>query len=292
MNTRREKMKRILIVILAAAMAISVAACGNKPDVSSSEVSTATSSASSNEKVDETSKADSSSSSDVTTPAATSEIQVSNLPVKEFPDFIKGYVDLSHYDVTQENRWYTKKSEYGEPYQFAENKDARLFTSPIRIEGNTEIDVGMSYADFTAQGWKSVDQSSLDVKIEPHKKMDEGMEYEYNGKKIKVYWGNTTASEVKLSEATVDSFDVRQFDPADDFRIPITSATSFLLNDKVNNHSDLKEIIETFGEPQTIHYLFGWDSSTIVIAYDGYYCSAPEFYLSPDGKILYELQVS
>ena len=116
--------------------------------------------------------------------------------------------------------------------------------------------------------------------------------FQGRAKKIKVYWGNTTASEVKLSEATVDSFDVRQFDPADDFRIPITSATSFLLNDKVNNHSDLKEIIETFGEPQTIHYLFGWDSSTIVIAYDGYYCSAPEFYLSPDGKILYELQVS
>ena len=277
-------MKRILTVLLAAAMVLSFAACGN----SSGEGSSASSGAN----TDDSSKSDSSSSGNASASSDTSSsAQVTNIEVDKFPEFIGQYIDVGHYDEKKEDDYiyYSKKQEYEQEYETS--RDVHLLKSPIGLESNTKIYNGMSYADFSAQGWKPVEQAPLDIEIEPHKYLGKSIEYEYNGKTIEINWGNKTDSTVKLSNAAVERFTIKRYDKLNNYRTPISSATDFLIEGKINGSSGLKEIIETLGEPKTISYSYGKTTSVIDLHYDEWTGSGPQFTLSSDGKTIYRFDL-
>ena len=278
------KLKRILTAILAATMVLSFAACGNSSDEGSSASSVAN--------TDDSSKSDSSSSGNASSSDTTSSVQATNIEVDKFPEFIGQYIDVGHYDEKKDDDYisYSKKQEYKQEYEVS--GDVHLLKSPIGLESNTEIYDGMSYADFSAQGWKPVEQASLDIEIEPHKYLSKGIEHEDNGKTIEINWGNKTDSTVKLSNAAVERFTIKRYDKLNNYLTPISSATDFLIEGKISGSSGLQEIIETLGEPKRISYSYGKTTSVIDLHYDDWTGSSPQFTLSSDGKTIYRVDLS
>ena len=207
-----------------------------------------------------------------------------------FPNFIKQYIDLSHYKLNEYDASlkYSILDDFKGAYQ--KSFDVRLLSSPIKLEGDTVIYSGMSYADFTAQGWKLVRESAVDIEIEPHKMLT-GLYSAYNGKEIRVLWANGTEATVTLPDTTVGSFDLELYDDNDHYLTQKASATDFIIEGKINNNSGLKDIIEALGEPSEVLYSVNKDNSCIELEYYDTGAESLQFYLSSNGDTIYRVWI-
>ena len=276
-------MKRFVALLLLFSLVCSLAACGDPAQQGNMQTTVETDPEATTDTVSvpettvaATSVPETTAATVPVTEAATEPDNVSVImSVAEFQLFIQEYLDLSDYELSYE---YENQCSY-------ERKGGGLGT-PTRdiVVCGTKIDLGqMKVAALTAMGWTLVDNVSKDKQVEAHQYIS-SYTFQKNGMRMDIAIYNPSAQAVNFWDARVDTLYLYFYDVYEG--TPKGGAPEFSAGGKINQDSTLYDILNAFGDPESVGFhcgtLYGGTSfSYITLEYGDM-----EIKLYGNGKIL------
>lgn len=277
-------MKKTLALVLMMTLLFSLAACSSGSGSKSSEQGSKETVVSEQSKEDDKTEAvDGATSEDSTT---------SPEGIAEFKDFIKDYVDLTHYEVGSPllpNVFISLKDDYKPDYQT--KKDVSLVNDiKVVYEDDIEIKKGTKYQEFLDKGWEPkgyLDYASLEKN---YIYSDIGL-YK-NDKHLQISLMTEKEEKTPIKDCVVASLtefscEYNVHDLFLDFSKQDPSSPDYMINGKISKTSGLKDIISVFGEPSSVTKSTQKNGSeSLLIRYDDTNNGELEFSVSPDGKVI------
>ena len=215
----------------------------------------------------------------------------------DFLDFIKDYVNVSHYNVSAEDTYCSMGLDLDYQPIYGGNKDIHLLSSPIKIENGTEIYYGMPISGFCAQGWKFDNEANASRELESNNRTLLPVDFVMGNKTLPVLIGNTSENTVTLAEADVHGFDLSYYEASDNCSVRNTDLPDFTMEGSITSNSDLGTIINTLGEPGSVYYSISdsaekaYGFSRIKLMYKDYGGPTLMIELSNDGKTIFEFDM-
>ena len=294
-------MKKLLALTLAAIIVLSLAACSVSINTGSSSGNDNNNTTSSQEDAAKENAASSSASTKATSSAASkSDSSAAKsggiMSTDEFAEFIKGYVDISHYkadDPTDKTCSYSLKSDYYQDYQ--NDKSKHLFSDDsVKLDGSSTIKLNMQVSDFISEGWSFKDSSKAS------EDMGSMLESSYlsftkGGKEIGVRCLNDTDSTLKYDKTKVGGFQLPIYGSDNNYATKRNTAVDFNIDGKIKTATTLKDAISALGEPKTIFYGVQTGYSHIKIEYQDKYEAGLHFVsldFSGDGSKIVEVTIN
>lgn len=267
-------MKKTLAFLIVLVLLISLPACGSG---SNSTTQNSNGTAASENAKEET-------ATDVAESATSNTEEIA-----KFENFIKDYVDLTHYDTvntTGSKGSIALKDDYKPDYET--KKDVSLVNDiKVVYEDDIEIKKGTKYQEFLDKGWEP--KGDLDYASLENNYIYSGIDLYKNDKKIQISLMSDKKETTPIKDCVVataieysyklqdtakkNSFDLSKKDP---------SSPDYMINGKISKNSSLKDIISAFGEPTNIVNT----EKALSISYYDAGNGELEFMLSPDGKVI------
>lgn len=164
------------------------------------------------------------------------------------------YVDLSHYDIDQPD---IDRNEYALQSAFkpANYNDWPPADGYITIDGNVKITTGETkVSDLLAAGWDFAEaEAAENYDLGAMRTVGSPSLYK-DDKEIRVGLANPTEETVKWKDAYIDYIVLEQceFDRDNGCYIALSTATDFDIDGKLNQDSQLADIIHALGEPGSV----------------------------------------
>lgn len=209
--------------------------------------------------------------------------------IAEFKDFIKDYVDLTHYDDVSSKVAISLKDEFKHDYEL---KDDVSLVNDIKVvyEDDIEIKKGTKYQEFLDKGWEPkgyLDYASLEKNF-----IYSGVNLYKNDKSISISLmtekkEKTPIKDCVVASLTESSCEYNINDHSFDFSKKDPTSPDYMINGKISKTSGLKDIISVFGEPSSVTKTTQKNGSeSLLIRYYDTNNGELEFYVSPDGKVI------
>lgn len=254
-------MKKILAIMMTAVLLLSFASCGM------------------GEKKEYVTRASSGDSSLIT-----------DSPAGKFPDFIKDYIDASHYakpHITDSVCEYTLSKDFYPEYVTDETKHL-LTDGAVTFSGGSVLRLKMPIYEVLKQGWQFTSNADKNAVVRSY----EGMitVFKNADKEIQLICQNEKDRTIKKSESTIGGFHIVQYDINDSFSKRLPSAVDFTMERGINQGSDLKAILTAFGEPYSVKLTVkNNDFSYITVEYRDKGAGTLMFTLTSDGAHIAEV---